>query len=163
MKRVEAVVGLTALVVVLALSVGWARDLTTGSLERVYTRLSADQISEIFDDMELVYVTDAMGDELVWFFERAGMMMLLLSRSDASGISSLQLYTYSNLPGPPDYELINDWNRSKRFSRAYIDRDGDAVLESDLDVSMGIPLGAISRFIDMFTVSAMTYKTFVEG
>ncbi len=163
MKRVEAIVGLTALAVVFALSVGWARDPTAGSLERIYTRLSVDQISEILDDMELAYVTTTTEEELVWFFERAGMMILLLSRSDASGITSLQLYTYNSLPGPPDYELINEWNRTKRFSRAYLDRDGDAVLEADLDVSMGIPLSAINRFIDMFTVSAMTYKAFVEG
>ncbi len=32
---------------------------------------------------------------------------------------------------------INEWNKEKRFSRAYIDKDGDPVIEFDLDLDDG--------------------------
>ena len=35
-------------------------------------------------------------------------------------------------------DKINEWNRSKRFSRAYLDADGDAVVEMDLNLRGGV-------------------------
>jgi hypothetical protein len=32
---------------------------------------------------------------------------------------------------------MNDWNKTKRFSRGYIDKDGDPVMEFDLDLDDG--------------------------
>ena len=32
---------------------------------------------------------------------------------------------------------MNDWNKGKRWSRAYIDKDGDPVMEFDVDLSNG--------------------------
>jgi Putative bacterial sensory transduction regulator len=32
---------------------------------------------------------------------------------------------------------INEWNKVKRFSRAYIDKDGDPVMEFDIDLDDG--------------------------
>ena len=32
---------------------------------------------------------------------------------------------------------INEWNKSKRFSRVYIDKDGDPVMEFDIDLDDG--------------------------
>ncbi|QYU70641.1 YbjN domain-containing protein [Leptolyngbya sp. 15MV] len=34
-------------------------------------------------------------------------------------------------------EQLNEWNRTKRFTRAYRDADGDPVLEMDVDTDMG--------------------------
>jgi hypothetical protein len=36
-----------------------------------------------------------------------------------------------------DLARINEWNRTRRFGRAYIDTDGDAVLEMDINISRG--------------------------
>ena len=38
----------------------------------------------------------------------------------------------------PGLEKINEWNFSKRFSRAYIDGDQDACIEMDLDLVQGV-------------------------
>lgn len=34
-------------------------------------------------------------------------------------------------------EQINNWNTNKRFSRAYLDKDGDPVIEFDVDLDDG--------------------------
>jgi hypothetical protein len=38
---------------------------------------------------------------------------------------------------PVPLERINEWNRSQRFGRAYLDKDGDPVIEMDLDLDDG--------------------------
>jgi len=51
-----------------------------------------------------------------------------------------------------DAEQIDLWNREKRFVRAYIGTDGDAVLEMDVDVEPG----GIDRklFVDYLEIGA---------
>lgn len=38
----------------------------------------------------------------------------------------------------PGLESINEWNATKRFSRAYLDQDKDACVEMDLDLVKGV-------------------------
>ncbi len=35
------------------------------------------------------------------------------------------------------YEFINEWNRSQRFGQAYLDKEGDPVLQMDVDLDDG--------------------------
>ncbi|MCU0625118.1 MAG: YbjN domain-containing protein [Gemmatimonadaceae bacterium] len=42
---------------------------------------------------------------------------------------------------------VNDWNRDIRYSRAYIDEDGDPVLELDLDLAGGVMPERIRDFL----------------
>ena len=45
---------------------------------------------------------------------------------------------YAGFASKADADVINTWNRDKRFSRAYIDAVGDAAIEMDLDMVEGI-------------------------
>jgi hypothetical protein len=45
------------------------------------------------------------------------------------------------LEGPADLDLANAWNKDHRFSRAYVDEEGNIRLESELDLSGGVSLG----------------------
>jgi len=38
----------------------------------------------------------------------------------------------------PDMDVINAWNRDKRFGKAYLDQDGDAVVEMDVNLEHGV-------------------------
>ena len=38
----------------------------------------------------------------------------------------------------PSLEDINDWNKNKRFGRAYLDNDEDACVEMDVDLVQGV-------------------------
>lgn len=42
------------------------------------------------------------------------------------------------LDSKPTPEQMNDWNATKRFGRAYIDPDGDAALEMDINLKSGV-------------------------
>lgn len=51
---------------------------------------------------------------------------------------------------------MNKWNAKHRFSRAYIDQDGDAAIEYDVDMEGGVTLDnlrvAVNTFRDVATV-----------
>jgi hypothetical protein len=42
------------------------------------------------------------------------------------------------LDSKPTQDQMNGWNASKRFGRAYIDPDGDAALEMDINLKSGV-------------------------
>lgn len=53
---------------------------------------------------------------------------------------------------------INEWNRTKRFSRAYLDADGDPIIESDIDLEGGITHPAMIAWIRTFAVSLAAFN-----
>lgn len=61
----------------------------------------------------------------------------------------------------PAPAVINEWNRRRRFSRAYLDGEGNAVLESDLDLDGGVGIDAVREFIKTFLVSVDNYAGFI--
>jgi hypothetical protein len=52
----------------------------------------------------------------------------------------------------PKMEVINDWNMNKRFSRAYLDQDKDAVVEMDLDMVKGVSAEYLDSQIGLWTL-----------
>lgn len=59
---------------------------------------------------------------------------------------------------------INEWNKTRRFARAYIDNEGDPVIEMDVDLDFnGIPEENFMANVDIFTDSLSTYATFLKN
>lgn len=54
---------------------------------------------------------------------------------------------------------INDWNRSKKYSRSYLDDDADPHLELDLDLSGGI---TEARVIDFLATCRQSFERWVK-
>lgn len=50
--------------------------------------------------------------------------------------TTLGFYSYF-ADGTSDVTKLNAWNRDNRFGRAYVDKDGDPVVEMDLDLDDG--------------------------
>ncbi len=57
---------------------------------------------------------------------------------------------------------INDWNKSKRYSRAYLDDDGDPVLELDLDLAGGVTADRVRDFIRTVKISVARFSSDVK-
>ena len=57
---------------------------------------------------------------------------------------------------------INAWNKSKRYSRAYLDDDGDPVLELDLDLAGGVTPDRIRDFIRTVKLSVSKFSSEVK-
>ena len=61
----------------------------------------------------------------------------------------------------PDHARLNGWNREKLFSRAYLDEDGDPVLEADLDLEGGVTNEAIRAFLENFRDSMREFTGWI--
>ena len=61
----------------------------------------------------------------------------------------IQLY-YGVTGVSPSLTVMNDWNRDFRLSRAYLDRDGDPILESDLLADKGVTKEQVRNFFGVF-------------
>lgn len=52
----------------------------------------------------------------------------------------------------PSMDTINTWNAEKRFSRAYLDVDKDAVVEWDLDLQVGVTAEYMDKTFELWTL-----------
>lgn len=73
---------------------------------------------------------------------------------------SLQLYAGFDVQS--SMEQINEWNKTKRFSRAYIAKDGGSILESDLHVEGGLTRESIVKFFGLFEVSVSKFAEMLK-
>ena len=61
----------------------------------------------------------------------------------------------------PKQEDINSWNRDKRFGKAYIDTDGDAVVEMDLNLEHGVSSDNLKADIDVWKLVLGEYTDYI--
>ncbi|AKR56054.1 hypothetical protein GCM10011321_07160 [Youhaiella tibetensis] len=61
----------------------------------------------------------------------------------------------------PDMDVINAWNRDKRFGKAYLDSDGDAVVEMDLNLEHGISTDNLDADISVWSLVVGQYAEHV--
>ncbi|GHA81905.1 hypothetical protein GCM10009069_01230 [Algimonas arctica] len=57
---------------------------------------------------------------------------------------------------------MNTWNRTKRLSRAYIDLEGDPVVEADLLADRGITRVQFANFMTVFQTTVSQFRDFVS-
>jgi hypothetical protein len=55
--------------------------------------------------------------------------------------------------GTATLKKVNEWNRTRRYSRTYLDDDGDPHLELDLDMEGGVTLDRLIDFLKTCRVS----------
>jgi hypothetical protein len=51
--------------------------------------------------------------------------------------ATIQFHSGYDFDKPLPLETINEWNRSQRFARAYLDKENDPILEMDVDLDDG--------------------------
>lgn len=86
-------------------------------------------------------------------FDMSGFRVQLFPRE-----SSAWLLAGFSADGRALPEQINEWNRTKRFSRAYLDREGDPIIESDIDLEGGVTRDAMVAWIRTFNISLSAFN-----
>lgn len=61
----------------------------------------------------------------------------------------------------PELELINAWNRDKRFGKAYLDSDLDAVIEFDLNLEYGVTRENLDAAFGLWSLILDQYTTYI--
>ncbi len=107
-------------------------------------------------DTQMQKILRGMGFELTvmkanrYRFQLDGYTVVLFNEGE-----NMQLY--AGFKNKASLQQINEWNKTKRFSRAYIDDEGDAVIEADLDFAGGVTKETIEEFIKTFRGSVQLF------
>lgn len=130
--------------------------------------LGAADIEEILVDLGLTFDrrTDSRGDPY-WVLYLDDLTVVLSVDDEVEGSPGrhqyLQLYAGWITEGGASCEVVNEWNYRTRGGRAYLDADGDVVLESDLYVRGGLTQEAIVQFFKRFERLAKAFEAHLAG
>jgi hypothetical protein len=125
--------------------------------------IAQDSLKKHYSDEELINILKDDGyraieqtDDRVISIKVDGLTYVLYLYDD----DDLQLYF-----GVTGYVLdagqLNDWNRTKRLSRAYLDDDNDPILEADLLANAGYTKEQFLEWFRVFNFSAMEFRQFL--
>jgi hypothetical protein len=83
--------------------------------------------------------------------------------TDNTDCKSLIFKAGYNLSDGMSASDINEWNRNKRFSRAYIDDEGDPFLEMDVNLDYdGVGSKNFQDTLDWWRVSVESFEEFID-
>lgn len=122
--------------------------------------LAAKTLPAEYSDKELVKVLEDDGyrnveitSERVLKIKVDGQEYALLVYED----NDLQLY-YGLTGYTISFEAMNEWNKTRRLSRAYLDDDNDPILETDLLANAGMTPKQITEWVSVFISSAIEFR-----
>ncbi len=107
-------------------------------------------------DAQMQKILRGMGFEVTvmkanrYRFQLDGYTVVLFNEGE-----NMQLY--AGFKNKASLQQINEWNKTKRFSRAYVDDEGDAVIEADLDFAGGVTKETVEEFIKTFRGSIQLF------
>jgi hypothetical protein len=126
--------------------------------------LAEIKLEKKFSDVELLQILQDEGfrsvelkDDGVILIKVDGAPYVLYNYDDGD----LQLY-YGIGGARVSVEAINNWNMTRRLTRAYIDSQNDPVLEADLLASGGLSSVHVTEFMDVFLGAANTFRSYVQ-
>ena len=82
--------------------------------------------------------TDKEGDPMITSGDSGTTFQIFFYKcTDHKQCATVQFHSGYDLAQPVGLERINEWNRSQRFGRAYLDKEDDPILEMDVDLDDG--------------------------
>jgi hypothetical protein len=123
------------------LFIGAALVLAGGASAQAQTLIDGDStdailsIAQGFGTAELA--TSSSGDpKITGEISGVPYQLFFMNCTDHKSCEDINFYAY--FANKPALELINDWNRDRRFGRAYVDSELDATVEYDINLEHGI-------------------------
>lgn len=89
-------------------------------------------------------------------------LVLFMNCTEGRSCKTLQYYMGFNDAKDTSLDKLNQWNKEKRFARAYRDEAGDPVLEMDVDIDFaGIPRENVAESFNTWASLMDAYHTFL--
>ena len=123
------------------------------SEEKVVKHASSRLIEGLLEALDLTY--DEINDG-AYSFKMNGYKVILVNKGE--DIQIFAIFSGKKIT----LTRINEWNKTKRFSRAYLDDDGDAVLDADLDFEGGVTGETLLRFLKIFSDSVEAFSEHLD-
>ncbi len=156
MRRSSLLLGTLAATFALAPGQADARRKRSAAITSV-TAERADEILRARGWAPETHVLDD-GEPYLSFTHQGDKMALYLYDCVGGECGAVQLVAGFSLDEPATLETVNEWNRTKRFSRVYMQPEGAVFIEMDLDLAGGVMPGAIDDWFEIWNVSVPELK-----
>ena len=135
------------------LTSGTSTPTTSARSGDLITSITVGDLRSLLSDMG--YQPQSLeGRDNAWAVQMAGRPVLVTVGGDGKN-----LLMWSYVQGG-SLNKVNEWNKQKRFSRAYLDGDGDANVEWDIDLEGGVSLDAVREGIRTFQAVVQVFSQY---
>jgi hypothetical protein len=81
---------------------------------------------------------DGVGDPMISStYQGTNFKIFFYNCTNHANCATVQFHAGYDMDGSTSLQLINEWNRSQRFGRAFLDKVNDPILEMDVDLDDG--------------------------
>ena len=123
------------------------------SAQQTRDRITAEQLTGLLRDKGMEGKVNERGNVVV---SNGGSKIVFF-------ISGQTMQAWYGLGGTnATVNTVNEWNKTKRFGRAYIDAENDPCVELDYDLEGGVSDDSIKVWFDTVTAVVRAYKTMVS-
>jgi hypothetical protein len=131
-----------------------AQDLVDGSNTDEIANIARGYGSATLD-------TQSNGDpKITGKIEGVGYSVYFMNCTDGANCEDLNFYA-GFLDNKQTMDAINAWNRDKRFGKAYLDSDLDAVLEFDVNLEHGVSHENLDAAFSLWGLLLDQYTTYI--
>lgn len=134
------------------------------SMPALVTKLSPELVGSVLAGRNLRFetTTDSYGDPLIHIdVVAAGLpgeqLDVVFYDCQEAGCEDVTLWSWYDTPHVVDIDLINQWNATNRWAKAYLDEDKDAVLELDVNGTGGIGPDALDTLIGLYATQMTAF------
>lgn len=135
--------------------------------KKVVTSVDDALLESVLDDLKIDFdKDDTDSTTYTWSVDELSFDLMQFTSDDAEeGAENTELMLQVAIEtDATDIDACEGWNESSRFGRVYYS-EGSLFIEFDLDVSGGVTVGAIKKYVERFqeTVKAVVSELLGEG
>ncbi len=114
---------------------------------QIYEGATGKEISDTLTSLHIENSLNKSGeDEYVIFKSNGNNSVIMLFSCESGRCGTIRIMTYFK-GRKISLKALNTWNSSRRLVRAYLEKDQDTVLESDLDLDGGVSWQVVEQMI----------------
>jgi hypothetical protein len=156
----EILMGLRAILAAAVLVLGGAASV---SAQELIDGTNVDEVANVARGFGSVTMDKADNGDPLINGKIEGVSYYLFFRNCADDNTNCEdLNFYAVFPGnKPTMESTNAWNRDKRFGKAYLDSDLDAVIEYDVNLEYGVSPKNLDSSFQIWTLILKQYAEYI--
>ena len=131
--------------------------------DTIHTSLNGEEMAAIVKEAGFSpeVTKDSQGDPLIRFRLEALRCAIYFFGCKNDRCESYQFSAGFSMEKKPGQEKINEWNRTKRFGRAYIDAEQDPHIEMDVDLDGGVTHEYIVRTLSTWRAVFLAFVKYI--